>query len=101
MSASEQKLEVFGYGFRRNLLEGALPRRLVWTKAKQLSSMTEAIAGNVVVADLDNDFRFERLPFAGALSAPAARPARGLAGEAWRSDECLECLGQGRALRVG
>ena len=44
--------------------------------------MAEAVAGHVIVAHLDHQFGLERLPLSGALGRPAARAARGLAGEA-------------------
>ena len=52
--------------------------------------MAETVAGDVVVADLDHELRLQRLPFAGALGAPAARAARRVAGEAGRRAQRLE-----------
>ena len=40
--------------------------------------MAEAAARDMVVTQLDHELRLHRLPFAGALDAPAARPARRL-----------------------
>ena len=44
--------------------------------------MAEAAAGDVVVADLDDQLGPQRLPFGGALGRPAARAAGRVAGEA-------------------
>ena len=64
---------------RPDLLEGALPRGLVGTKAQELGAVAEAAARDMVVTHLDHELRLHRLPFAGALdAAPAARPARRL-----------------------
>ena len=56
--------------------------------------MAKAIAGEVVVADLDHQLRLERTPFARSFGRPAARPARRLAGEPRRRDQALEPFGQ-------
>ena len=44
--------------------------------------MAKAPAAEVVVLDLDDELVAQRLPFAGALGAPAARATRAAAGEA-------------------
>ena len=43
--------------------------------------MAEAVGGDVVEADLDDELGPQRLPFAAALGAPAAGAAGGVAGE--------------------
>src|SRR3954471_6641962 len=48
----------------------------------------------MIVADLHHMLRLERLPLRRTLGRPATRPARRLAGEAWRRDIALELLGQ-------
>ena len=74
----EQVLEARRQHCRFDLLEGALLWRLVGTKAHEFGAVAEAAARDVVVAHLDYNLRLHRLPFAGALGAPAARPARRL-----------------------
>src|SRR5687767_4481529 len=65
-----------------DLLEGALARGLVGPPADQPGPVPEAVAGDLVVADLDHQFGRQRDPFAGALGAPAAGAAGRVAGEA-------------------
>ena len=54
--------------------------------------MTEAAAAEVIVADLGDERVAQRLPFAAALGAPAARSARCAAGEARRLDQLFQLL---------
>ena len=54
--------------------------------------MTEAPAGEMIVADLDHELRLERLPFRRTLGRPAARSAGRVAGEAGRRDELFQLL---------
>src|SRR5215208_6867849 len=54
------------------LVEPALPRRLVRPPAQQCGAVPEPAFGHMVEADFDDEFGAERLPFAGALGAPAA-----------------------------
>ena len=85
---------------RFDLLEGALLWRLVGTKAHEFGAVAEAAARDVVVAHLDDNLRLHRLPFAGALGAPAARPARRLPCKTWRRDQRFERLSQSVALGI-
>ena len=55
------------------LFEGALLRRFVGTPAEKLRSVSESLSGKMIVFDFDDQARSERLPFGGALGAPAAR----------------------------
>ena len=68
-------------GRDRQLVEGALPGRLVGPPPDQLRAVPEPVRGDVVVLDLDDERRPERLPVRGLLRRPAARPARSLAGK--------------------
>ena len=63
--------------------------------------MAKPVARNVVVSDLDHQLRLERLPFAAALRAPAAGPARRLAGETWRGPQSAKLSSQRRPLVIG
>jgi hypothetical protein len=54
--------------------------------------MAKAIAADVIVLNLDDELRFQRLPLRRAFRAPAARSARRIAREAWRLDEFLQFL---------
>jgi len=62
--------------------------------------VAKALAGEMVVADLDNKLGLERLPFAGAFGGPAARPARRVAGEAGRRDRLRVSAGLSSRLIV-
>src|SRR2546428_6091143 len=81
-------------GLRLHLRQKAWPRGLVGAPAEELGAVAEAAAGEVVVADFDDQLGRERLPLGAALGGPAAGPAGGLAGETGRPDERLEHLGQ-------
>src|SRR5262245_34965932 len=80
------------------LLERALRRRLVLAPAHERRAMAEAVAGHMIIADLDHEFGTERLAVGRALGAPAAGAARRIAGEARRLDQALEHPGQLGAL---
>ena len=73
-----------------DLIHGALPRRLVRAPAQQRAAVPEPAAAYLVVADLDDQLRRERLPFAGTLGAPAAGAARRAPGEARRFAQRLQ-----------
>src|SRR3954452_2325734 len=60
----------------------ALARGLVGAPADELGPVAETIAGDVVVAHLDDELGLERRPLAAAFGGPAAGAARGVAGEA-------------------
>src|SRR5215510_12030326 len=89
----QQRIEVSRQRRRLDLLEGALLRILVWTKTNELRSVTEAVAGDMIVAHLDNEIRLYRLPFAAAFGAPPARTAGRFAGESGRRYQRFEFLG--------
>src|SRR6058998_817836 len=78
----------------RQLLERALLRVLVGAPADEAGAVAEAPTGDLVVADLDDQRGLQRLPLAGSLGVPAARPARGASGEARRLDQSFEVLRQ-------
>src|SRR5262245_22263628 len=52
--------------------------------------MPKPIAGDVVIAYLNHELMAQRLPLAGALGRPPARPARRIAGEAGGPSQRLE-----------
>src|SRR5437764_1122846 len=81
----------------RQLLERALLRVLVGAPADEAGAVAEAPTGDLVVADLDDQHGFQRLPLAGSLGVPAARAARSASGEAGRLDQSFEVLGEPRA----
>src|SRR5690606_39412151 len=56
--------------------------------------MPEAVARDMVVANLDHQLMAERLPLPGSVGAPSARPARRLSGEAWRPGHRFQSLRQ-------
>src|SRR5438105_3519648 len=58
--------------------------------------MPKALAGEVIVADFDHEFRLERHPFGGTLRRPAARTARRIAGKARRTHQRLQLFGERR-----
>src|SRR5262245_1686603 len=93
--------DVFRQRRRLDLLEGALLGVLVGAKADELRPVTEAVAGDMIVAHLDDELRFDRLPFSAPFGAPTARTARGFAGETRRGYERFEFPGQRRPLRIG
>src|SRR5215210_6663806 len=63
---------------------------LVRPPAEELGAVAEASAGEVVVADLADQDRIERLPLRRAPLGPAARSSRRLAGEAAASSVGLQ-----------
>ena len=63
--------------------------------------MPEAIARHVVVAHFDDEFRFQRLPFGGALGGPTAGTSGRVSGEARRCDQLFELRSQGGFVDVG
>src|SRR5579872_3009500 len=73
-----------------HLGEIAFLRLLIGAPAQEFSAMAEATAGEVIVAHLANQLRLEGLPFHGAFGAPAAEPARSLAGKAGGCDQGLD-----------
>lgn len=61
------------------LIEGALPRRLVGPPSHEPCAVAEPIAGEMIVLHLDDQLRFQGFPFRGAsvlqrLGPPGALP---------------------------
>jgi hypothetical protein len=83
------------------LIEGALPRGFVGPPSQEPCAVAEAVAGEMIVLDLDHQPRLQRFPFPGALRAPAAGSTRRIARESRRSDKLLETLGEGRLFLAG
>src|SRR4029453_1180855 len=76
------------------LLQRPLPRRLVLAPSNPRGAVAKAVAGDMVITDLDNELGPKRLPVARALGAPAARTAPCIAGKAGRLHEGLVKPGQ-------
>ena len=71
----------FAYGDDAlDLVERALPGRLVEAPAQEAGAVTETARREVVVSDLHDKLGRQWLPFGGAGRAPAARPSGGAAG---------------------
>src|SRR6185503_16596007 len=62
--------------------------------AQQSRAVSETPTAEMVVADLDHQSGFERLPLGRAFGRPAARPTRLVAGKAGRRDQFFEPFGQ-------
>ena len=62
--------------------------------------MTEPAPADMIEPNFDDQIRPQGLPFAGALGAPPAGPARGIAGKARRLDNPFELPGQRPAFRA-
>lgn len=84
-----------------DLLECALARCFVWPPPQEFCSVPEAVASDMVEANLDDQLRLYRLPFTAALGAPTARTARRLAGETRPVAQLLEFLGKSGTLVIG
>jgi hypothetical protein len=54
----------------------------------------------MIVANFDDEFRSQRLPFAGALGAPSAGAYRRVACKAGRRDQCFQLFRQRLAVEV-
>src|SRR5215216_4719941 len=78
---SLQQLHRVG-GLLPELIEAALPRRLVGPPAQDGGAVAEAFAAEMIVANLDHEFWLQRTPLRRSLRRPSARPARRVAGEA-------------------
>src|SRR4051794_19143970 len=75
-----------------DLLEGALARRLVRAPPQEPGAVAEPAAAHMVIANLDDQFRAQRLPLAGTLGAPPAGATRRVAGKTRRFDQRFELL---------
>ena len=72
----KQFSELRGSKLGRELIECALLRILVGAPAQETGAVTEAPAGDLIVADFGDQRGLERLPFGRALGLPPARAAR-------------------------
>ena len=86
--------------FLFDLLEGALARRLVGPPAQETGPVAKPAAADMVIANLDDQFEPQRLPFSGALGAPATGASRRVAGKARCPDERFELFGQRLAVEI-
>jgi hypothetical protein len=82
------------------LFEGALRGRLIGAPAQEPSAVAKATRSDVVVPDLDDQFRTQRLPFGGTLGAPPAWTPWRVTGETRRHYECFQLLGQRPAVEI-
>ena len=94
----ERSLAV-GHGWH-DLLKRALTRFFVGSPTHELGPVAEAIAGDVIETNFDDEFWSQRLPFPRSLCAPAAWPARSLSGKTWRLAQRFEPSRQRLALVV-
>src|SRR5437588_7323337 len=69
---SVQKCERFTFTLL-HLIHGALARGFVGTPAKKSRAVSKAPTGEMVVGNLNDYFRSDRFPLAGAVRTPAAR----------------------------
>src|SRR3954470_8610793 len=76
-------------GLLAELIEFALPRRLVGPPAQDGGAVAEAFAAEMIVANLDHEFWLQRTPLCRSLGRPSARPAPGLSGEPGRRAQGL------------
>src|SRR4051812_15847641 len=76
------------------LIERALLRRLVRPPAQDRGAVAKSFAAEMIVADLDDQFRLQRAPLRRTLGGPAAGAARCIAGETGLCDQRFELLGQ-------
>ena len=83
-----------------DLLERALAWRFVRPPPNETGPVAEPTAADMIVANLHDEFRSQRLPLAGALGTPPAGAARCVAGEAGRHDKPFELPGQRLAVEV-
>src|SRR5256885_1988030 len=65
-----------------HLVDAAPSRRLVGAPAQEFGAVAEAAAAEMVVLGFHHQLGIKRLPFAGALGAPATYAAWGFAGKA-------------------
>src|SRR5687768_15045654 len=86
---SFQQLHRIG-GLLPELIELALPWRLVGPPAQDGGAVAEALAAEMIVANLDHEFWLQRTPLCRTLGRPSARPARRVAGEPGRRYQRFE-----------
>src|SRR5450432_819992 len=78
------------------LVERALPWRLVRPPALDRGAVAKPLAAEMIVSHLDHQFRPQRIPFRRALGRPAAGAARRVAGKAGFCDQRFELRRQRR-----
>src|SRR5688572_1990745 len=83
------------------LIEGALPGGLVGPPPQKSCAVPEAMAGEVIVLDLDKELRPQGLPFCGTRRAPAAGATRRIACESRWSDELRKTRGESGLVAAG
>src|SRR5262249_32236831 len=81
-----------------HLIDFAQLRLLIRPPAQKLRSMPKPSASEMIVLDLTDQFRRQRLPFGGAFGGPSARATRRVARKARRLDQLFELLCQRRLL---
>src|SRR3954447_22938943 len=64
-----------------DLVHGALARIFVRSPPEKSCAVSKPATGKVIIADFDDNFWRDRLPFSSALGAPATRSSRRVAGE--------------------
>src|SRR5947207_9659276 len=84
--------------FLFDLIEPALLGRLIGAPAQEPRAMPKALAGEMIVTDLDHELRLERHPLAEPFCRPAAGAARCVAGKAGRPDQRFQFLGEARLI---
>src|SRR4051794_40616852 len=80
--------------FLLQLIQRALPRRLVGPPAQDGGAVAETVAAEMIVADLDHQLGFQRAPLRGTFGGPAARAARGIPGKPRFCDQPYELCRQ-------
>jgi hypothetical protein len=94
-------LQLDGRHSARQLLERALLWRLVEPPSHQARAVTEAIAGDVIIAHFNHELGAKRLPLGGPRRAPAAWTAWRVSREAGRGHKPFQAFGKGRLFVVG
>ena len=78
----------------RELIHRTLCGRFVGSPPKQLGAMAETIAGDMIVADFDDEYGLKRMPDVLFALIPATGPPGSRSGEARRCDELLQLICQ-------
>jgi hypothetical protein len=85
-------LQLNGRHSARQLLERALLWRLVEPPSHQARAVTEAIAGDVIIAHFNHELGAKRLPLGGPRRAPAAWTAWRVSREAGRGHKPFQAF---------
>src|SRR6478735_9133981 len=93
--ASPQQLHWIG-GFLLELIERALPWRLVRPPAQDGGAVAKPLAAEMIVRNLDDEFRLQWAPLRRAFGRPAAWAARRIAGKPGFCDQRLKLRRQRR-----